>query len=62
MNVLLCWLSTMRPHVEGMFTSLHLRLEGSGIAGEEWVGGQETNAVERQMTEKKISSYTRGGH
>lgn len=32
--VLLCWLGIIRPHVEDMFTPLHLRV------GESWRGGK----------------------
>lgn len=38
--VLLCWLGTMRLHVEDMFTTLHLRLGGEEEVGGERRGGR----------------------
>lgn len=43
--VLLCWLGTMKPHVEDVFTPLHLRVAGCGREGR---SGREDRRQERR--------------
>lgn len=60
MVVLLCWLGTMRPHVEDMFTPLHLRVGGSGRGGKSGREGRRQRGGgirEREAEMTKVCVY-----
>lgn len=58
---LLCWLSTMRPHVEDMFIPLQVRIGGSRREGRRQRGGGISEREADMMTKVYIVRRKRRG-